>query len=557
MFLLTRDRATCQRAILKLRSALGEEMGCGPAAMCPVGESWMGWFRARLSDNLHVFSDAFIVGKLVPGEPATGDPLIHASEAPASVHPLSRATRVTSSGRAIRVQPCNATNVFYDRDSVSDMQLLIADAKGYRPTPEGAALLAAVGYCPGNLSLFSQISRIPLFHALDIESGRLVRVGRFESKPADGEALISRLVSLIPVGVPSMLAISGGCDSRFVLGILMRAGVRPALVRLSNEEDPTVRRLAEELDLSLDVIRAFAPHPTPERYVVMTDAQIYYRGGQYGRIRRQIPRQGIYYTGLYANSVLKNALRAAWKVPRVQRDMTARLVEHGLLGRMRPTEHGLRVGSAKATLVRTLRDRIAIDPADGPFEDAKELASWFAYVQRATRWIPAHLGDLSFFAEPVAPLSDLGALEVSIRSSSWSNFGNDRVRLLTERLLPLLSVGYSSGQPRLPRRGLRGIVDKLMYEYGSRAIIYLQGREPNRSGRSPHVPQAVAAQEESAQFREYFDRPLSEIAAGGECSRSVSRAAVTMNSTLLYLESRSEAVQRLDATDHSGVQCGS
>ena len=216
------------------------------------------------------------------------------------------------------------------------MQLLIAKANGYRPSPEGVAILATVGYFPGELTLFSEISRIPLFHALDLELGCLVRIGRFESQPPDDRAMVDRLASIIPHEGPSVLALSGGCDSRFVLGILRKASQRPTLVRLSDDEDAIPMRIAEELGLPITVVREPAPDPDPELYAVMTDAQIYHRGGHYGRLRRALPAGTAYYTGLFADSLVKNAFRAAWKVPRFRRDMTTRLVEHALLARMRP-----------------------------------------------------------------------------------------------------------------------------------------------------------------------------------------------------------------------------
>jgi hypothetical protein len=535
VFLLTPDRPRCQGALSKLRTAL-PDADCGPIALLPVGESWLGWFRARRADNLHVFSDAFIVGKLSPGEPATGQPVSHPSPAPASVHPLVSATRIETVGGTLRIVPQNSTNVFYDRDSASDMQLLVADAKGYAPAPSGVAILGTVGHLPGNLTLFGEISRIPPFHALDVAAGQLRRVGRFERRTPDDEALIDRLVSTIPASVSSVLACSGGCDSRFVLAILRKAGVRPGLVRLSDDEDAAVARLAEALGLSLTIVREPAPDRPPLTYTIMTDAQIYFRGGHYGRIRDAVPADVAYYTGLYANSILKNAMRATWKVPRMERNMTTRLVEHGLLANMRPREAGLRAFGDKATLMRFLRDHIASAPQEGPFERRKEQAAWFAFSQKATRWNPAHLGDLSLFAEPVQPLSDLAALELAIGTSAWSNFGNDRVRRLNERLLPGVNVEYASGQRRVPRGWPLGAIDKLAYEYGSRAFAYFRGRRPVRSTASRHVPPEMATHPENAAFRGYFDRSFAEIAAGGGYSASLRRAAVTVNSALHYLE---------------------
>jgi hypothetical protein len=536
MFLLTPERSRCERALSKLHSAL-DDLARGPVTTIPVGESWFGWFGGRQSDNLHVFSNALVVGKLTPGEPVAAQPISHRGEAPPDVHPLVPATRIEAirESGGVRVRPYNTTNIFYDSDSASDMQLLIADAKGYRPSPEGVAMLGTVGYFPADLTLFSEIERIPLFHALDLGFRRLERVGRFESGAADDAAFVDRLVSIIPADRRSVLAVSGGCDSRFILAVLKKAGVRPELIRLSDAEDSLVERLAAELGLPLTVVREPAEDPPPLRYTLMTDAQIYFRGGHYARLRKAIPAGALYYTGLYANSVLKNALRASWKVPRLRRDMTTRLIEHGLLARMRPTEPGLVAAAEKELLLRFLREHLAATPPSGTLSSSKEFAAWFYYVHKATRWIPAHLGDLSFFGEPVHPLSDLRALELAIRTSAWANFGNDRVRCLNDRLLPSVAVEYSGGQRRLPRRGPRRGFDKLAYEYGSRALVYLRDSAAERSGESHHLTPDVAAQEESAGFRTYFDRGFAELATGRRASTYLRRAAVTVNSALLYL----------------------
>ena len=123
--------------------------------------------------------------------------------------------------------------------------------------------------------------------------------------------MVERLTSIVPDEGPSVLALSGGCDSRFVLGILRKAGRRPSLVRLSDDEDAIPMRIAQELGLPITVVREPAPDPDPELYTLVTDAQIYHRGGHYGRLRGTLPAGTAYYTGLFADSLVKNAFRAA------------------------------------------------------------------------------------------------------------------------------------------------------------------------------------------------------------------------------------------------------
>jgi hypothetical protein len=534
MFLLTRDHDVCLRALSKMRGALNG-VACGPIAMLRIGGYWLGWFRARPSDNLHVYEDGLIVGTLSPGEAGSSSPVAHAGHAPDTVHPLVTAASLASRDGRVRIRPFNTTNVFHDGNTASDMQLLIADAKSYRPSAEGVALLGSVGYLPGDLTLFAEVSRISLFHALELDTGRQERTTRFASEPSDDAAMIDRLVSIVPSQLPAYLGLSGGCDSRFVLGILRRSGVRPQLIRLSDDEDAVVERLAEELALPLTVVTEPAADPDPDTYTLMTDAQICHRGGHYSRLRDHLPAGAAFYCGLYADSILKNAFRAAWKVPRRRRDMLERLIEHGLLARMRPREAGLVASASKERLLRFLRERLEVSAADGPFETSKELAAWFHFSFRLTRWTPAHLADLSFFTEIVLPLSDVRALELAIRSSAWSNFHNDRVRGLNQRLLPEVTTGYITGQRARVSPWHRRAAEKLAYEYGSRAIAYWRGRVEVRSAGST-AARAHDAGPESPGFRSYFDRPLSEALAGADWSGWVKRAAVTLNAALAYLE---------------------
>ena len=232
--------------------------------------------------------------------------------------------------------------------------------------------------------------------------------------------------------------------------------------------------------------------------------------------------------------------------------MTTRLVEHALLARMRPKEPGLRTFAEKARLLTFLRERL-----DVPFErrpSSKELAAWFYFAHRGVRWTPAHLGDLSCFVEPILPLSDLRALALAIRSGAWANFDNTRVRSLNHRLLPEVSIGYSNGQSSAPRRWPRSAWDKLAYEYGKRAFVYARGQVANRAGNPPDAPASGPDLMESPSFCHYFDLPFRDAAAARGCSRTVSRAAITLNSALRYLDGPLESLQAVAANSRRGGQ---
>ena len=534
MFFLSRDRELGLRALSKLRDRL--DLPCGRIATFDLGTASLSWFSARPSDNFHVYSDGFVVGKRVPGEPRSLNPIVHSEPAPSEIHPLVSATRIQLRDKTVHVQPFHTTNVFHDGRSASDMQLLIADAHSYRPSADGVALLSAVGYFPGSLSLFSEIRRIPLFSAFELGTSREVKVGRFRNEAPDDAAMVDRLVSLLPAQVPAQLAVSGGCDSRFVLGLLHRAGIRPSLIRLSDGEDDIAAQLAAEVGLPLTIVRRPAPDLDPETYTLRTDAQIYHRGGHYGRLRDDVASGALYYTGLFADSIVKNAFRAAWKVPHRRRDLLGRLIEHALLSQMPSREAGLARAVSKPDMRRLLGDRLSDTFTDVPFERSKARAAWFYFVHRGLRWTPANLADLSFHAEPVLPLSDIRALELGLRSSAWSNFHNDRVRSMTHRLLPQVRVGYANEQRARVSGWPRRDLEKIAYEYGSRAMAYWRGRSRNRVGGSKAAAPPPGASERNG-FRSYFDRSLEDVLSDGKCSRSMQRAAITLNSALAYLDS--------------------
>jgi hypothetical protein len=238
--------------------------------------------------------------------------------------------------------------------------------------------------------------------------------------------------------------------------------------------------------------------------------------------------------------------------------MLERLIEHALLPRMKSREPGLSRASGKSALRGFLRERLALGPDDGPFERAKELAAWFYFSHRGVRWTPATLADLSFHAEPVLPLADMRALELGIRSSAWSNFHNDRVRALTHRLVPQVRSEYSNGQRAEVSPAPRRAVEKLGYEYGARAIVYLKGKLEKRgpgaaSGQGGPGP---AAGEESPGFRKYFDRALPDLLSSGDCSYWVKRAAITVNSALGYLEDSARPEQVVSRAESIAIESG-
>src|SRR5690606_29884682 len=129
-----------------------------------------------------------------------------------------------------------STLTYFASDTVSDAQLLLAAHDELRPSPSGVALLASLGHFPGDLTLFDEVRRIPLLERWNVAGRFGVRTRTLSLPRPDDDAMIERLVSLVPTEVPHALGLSGGYDSRFMLGILRRAGADVRLVRFTDKE---------------------------------------------------------------------------------------------------------------------------------------------------------------------------------------------------------------------------------------------------------------------------------------------------------------------------------
>ena len=137
-----------------------------------------------------------------------------------------------------RLQPIGTPNVYYSSKSVSDMQLLIADLEGHQPGQIGFALLSQVGYFPGNLTLFDQIRRIPFRATLDL--------GTWSIASAPSDLPVANDDDAVPPGRrdsrvdDSFVSLSGGVDSRLVLGCVRKAGIRPRLLHTGTARIPSL-----------------------------------------------------------------------------------------------------------------------------------------------------------------------------------------------------------------------------------------------------------------------------------------------------------------------------
>jgi hypothetical protein len=551
MFLIGPDKAKCMRSISKLASGL-DGITVGPTQAVKVARHWLVWSRLKTHENLHTFADGAIIGKLDFSEEPRDTAFVHDEKMPTTIHPLATAVSVLVQNGATIVEPHNATNVFYGGQHVSDMQLLVADVEGFSPSPEGVAALSIVGYFPGNMSLFGEIRKIPFLERYNLDARELMHHPRLQYQKSNDAAMIARLTQIVPNHPRRYLGISAGYDSRFVLGILRRAGIRPHLIHARGPETDLVERLVEQTNLPCSYFTfADGAFLAPGVYTLLTDAQIYFRGGNFSVARSSLEGAGLFYTGHFSYPTLKIAYKGPTTRLGIGRHLLGELVGEHVRHFHGETVPGLREFASMETLKRYLAKELAFWDEYCSFRTAKEWSSWFHYLHTDLRWTPAHMADLSCYAHPVFLLSDLRATLLGISSPAWSNYRKDRARSLNAALLPELSVPYYDGTSYESPKGLQGIWGKLKYwplgRYANylvragRIVGYVKDRGPSPTPTGP-FPETIFARNlvdfRAQDFAQYFTHDFEHIFSGPEYPHSLKRAAVTVGYTLQFLARR-------------------
>ena len=533
MWLLASTPEQCRAALEKLHKALAP-ISPGPITVMALPGCHIGWFRAKPSDNFHCFEDGCVLGKLAFDEPAQDSPIRHAERLPSELHPLLNAVRIRYVQDSVIVEPQGIAHVFYRDGMAADTQLAIAAAAGLRPCPKRFAVLATVGYLPGTLTLFDGVRKLDLFQTYDLGRRRVVENGHFQPAEPDDRAMVERLTSLVPVVPHTALGISGGADSRFVLGILLRAGVRPRLLHLESNEAPYVAELGRKLGLETVITRGDPALPG-RLYSILTDGQIYFRGGSYSRLREHSSPNVVYHCGLFADSLLKNAFKTAWKVPCARSEMPSRLFRYGLLNLVPPKIPWLRGARNRVEVQELITSDYGLWIPFLRHWPRKAAANWMYFHSRGVRWSYATTLDLQFFCHVVFLLSDLEALKLGIASPVVANFQKARARRLNRELLPGVDVPYSDGLPVDPPSGVRLWLEGLYYEFFHRLNVHLADQKMARAPSGSHWRTEVEGT--SADLSEYLSAPLDRVLEDPSCPRSVKRAAVTLTHVLEFLGS--------------------
>ncbi len=336
------------------------EFARGPSIVLRIGEFSLIWQAFRPCDNLHVFSDGIFVGKITFDEAEQNSAITHPENLPNDLNPLLTGVSIRHNSQTIEAFPCGITPIYACRESVSDMQLLLAAIERLQPAPARFNILATAGHFPGDSTLFDEVRKIPFPGKYNLQSHEHVRLAEFSLRPASDELMLERLLSLTP-DVPSQLGMSGGYDSRFVLGLLLRRGIRPMLVCEPCDERNVVEAIARELRLELELpenLERLSPHI----YTLMTDAQLYLRGGNYSRFRGSLSRNCVYHTGLAADSIIKKTYKATWKFPGPRSRIFDKLCNFAMLGMKEARLRGVHDASDRADLVALVRRELSFLP---------------------------------------------------------------------------------------------------------------------------------------------------------------------------------------------------
>lgn len=410
-----------------------------------LGDRTLVWVRSRAFEELRESADAVFFGT-APEECA--DPLTAASA------PLASGVLILRRDPLV-IRPVGLRGAFTDAAGrSSDSSLLLGAVNEAPPQWRRVVQLAGAHALLGNHSLFEGIDRVPVLHELAIASSGVVTARALPSPvPVPDEAAFLDVLTELARGAgTALLALTGGYDSRLVLGALRRAQRDVLLVHETWKpaDERAARRIADALLLELIVVPNTAREVVPDiALVVANDAQVTYRAGSFSSFvhPRLDPHRAVY-TGQFADVTTKNAWPVAFVGNAPFGDQVARLVDRKLLVGVSPL--GCAPEEAREEIINELRRHTP------PVEtrSRKGIVGWHYYASRGMRWIEGHHADLALFHEVLSPLGDLRLVLHGVLGSTWGDMGHERARRLNAALGMGLGVGYTDGGPATPGTGL-------------------------------------------------------------------------------------------------------
>lgn len=533
MFIISKDHnaGVCLESLVKQLSAVVESHKVFRIKL--EQNLYLFWSSVKPQDNLHVFTNGIVIGRVVFSESISHEPIYHSYEVPDSFHTLIH-NCVILFDKDLIVSPSQHMIIHYSKDSISDSQLLIAKAEKLMPDLMNVTVLACVGYFPGNLTLFSEIRRIAYLHQLRFFGQSETAIDTFEVKKSNDADLIRRYQNIVPKDVNSAIALSAGLDSRFVLGILLSKNIIPSIYSVKSEESIVAEKIAKRLNAPF--MAAKSEVFDEYNYTLLSDARIYYRGGNYSQLRESFKQNEILHNGLFADPVIGDAFKTAWKKPGTLKTIFEDLIEHALLSNVKSRIAGLKNNPDTNNVREYLSERLAYQKEYFDFKKRKEWGGWFYHINRGLNWTIGNMADASFFTYPVFLLGDKEAVEMGLSSSAYSNFYKERLRQMNQSLYPDgFNFDYSNGRPFKSNPPVIRDMYKIYYEYGIKLVSMLSQKKKVFKGTGNTMLNDITFDQANA-FSSYFTRDLKSNIKDPAIHFNFKRTMVTVNNVLKFLE---------------------
>ena len=183
--------------------------------------------------------------------------------------------------------------------------------------------------------------------------------------------MIEKLISVIPNSEDTTVALSGGMDSRFILGLLMKRGISPKIYTLTSFEDGIVEEVSQKLNLTL-VKNSVSPL-NEFVYTLMSDARIYYRGGNYSRMCNTLHSKELLHVGIWSDPIIENAFKSAWKKPAQVKSVYKNFIWYNLLQKTADDRiNGFTENVSKRDIFNILYDGLAFQKNYYDFPNRKQ-----------------------------------------------------------------------------------------------------------------------------------------------------------------------------------------
>lgn len=494
------------------------------------------WFSARPQDQLYVYKNGFIIGKRNFEDDYCQEPIQLHENLPVSTASILQNTIIRCDREQLIIEPNETTSIYYDENySVADYSILLAKLNNRLPSHLLVQILAAIGYFPGNLTLFEGVERVPYLYGIDLNKKALTKLDDFKLRKSDDDKMLARLKGIVPQVKKQSLAMSGGLDSRFVLGVLLSQNIKPTLRSLKDKENPIVEKLNEKLNLKFITVEG--EYENAYHYTLMTDGRIYFRGGNYSKLYDEVSPNEFLHTGLSILPMNENSFASAWKKPGSIKNIYNDLIHYALLPRM-PKEgfKSFVKPITKHSSQAFLEDELAYGKNYSNFKTRKQWALWFYHLNRGLTWTYAHVQDLSFYVYPIFILGDKKAAEWGITSSAYSNFNKERLRRINQKLFPDLPIDYSDNRDFNSKPFILDHYDRIYNEYFKKLVNRFKQLKTDHSTHNHNWFEDIDYTE-APSFNVYFKDSYKNIVNDRDEIMRVRRTAVTLNNVLLYLES--------------------